>query len=117
MVTNRVVAWVIPGENSKGYREIKHYYVYIMTNRSNGLYTGVTNNLQRRVYEHKLHLVTGFTSRYQMIYLVYFEETPDVYAAITREKQIKSWGRVKKIALIESVNSDWRDLSEDWQEA
>lgn len=76
-----------------------------------------TNNLQRRVYEHKHHLVTGFTSRYQMKYLVYFEETPDVCAAITREKQIKGWGRVKKIALIESANPDWRDLSEDWQEA
>jgi putative endonuclease len=88
-----------------------------MTNRSDGLYTGVTNNLQRRVYEHKHHLVTGFTSRYQMIYLVYFEETSDVYAAIAREKQIKGWGRVKKIALIESVNPDWLDLSEDWQGA
>ena len=97
------------------HQEMKQYYVYIMTNRSYTLYTGVTNNLQRRVYEHKHHMVTGFTSRYQVIYLVYFEETPDVYAAIAREKQIKGWLRAKKIALIESVNPDWRDLSEGWQ--
>jgi len=96
---------------------MKQYYVYIMTNRSDGLYTGVTNNLQRRVYEHKHHLVAGYTSKYQMNYLVYFEETPDVYAAIAREKQLKGWSHAKKINLIESVNPDWRDLSEDWQGA
>ncbi len=98
-------------------QEMKQYYVYIMTNRSYTLYTGVTNNLQRRMYEHKHHLVAGFTSMYQIIYLVYFEETPDVYAAIAREKEIKGWGHAKKIALIESVNPDWRDLSEEWQGA
>ena len=96
---------------------MKHYYVYIMTNRSQTLYTGVTNNLKRRMYEHKHHLVAGFTSKYQITRLVYFEETFDVYAAIAREKQIKSWLREKKIALIESMNPDWRDLSEEWQEA
>ena len=96
---------------------MKHYYVYIITNRSQMLYTGVTNNLQRRMYEHKHHLVVGFTSKYQITCLVYFEETFDVYVAIAREKEIKGWLRVKKIALIESMNPDWRDLSEEWQEA
>jgi putative endonuclease len=96
---------------------MKHYYVYIMTNRSQTLYTGVTNNLQRRMYEHKHNLVAGFTSKYQITRLVYFEETSDVYAAIAREKEIKGWLRPKKIALIESMNPDWRDLSEEWQGA
>lgn len=65
---------------------MKHYYVYIMTNRSQTLYTGVTNNLQRRMYEHKHHLVAGFTTKYHITRLVYFEETSDVHAAIAREK-------------------------------
>ena len=92
---------------------MKQYYVYIMTNRSLTLYTGITNNLQRRMYEHKHHLVVGFTSKYNITRLVYFEETPDAYAAIVREKQIKGWLRAKKIALIESMNPEWRDLSEE----
>jgi putative endonuclease len=96
---------------------MKHYYVYIMTNRSKTLYTGVTNNLQRRMYEHKHHLVAGFTSKYSITRLVYFEETSDVNAAIAREKHIKGWLRAKKVALIESSNPDWRDLSEEWQGA
>jgi putative endonuclease len=96
---------------------MKHYYVYIMTNRSKTLYTGVTNNLQRRVYEHKHHLVAGFTSRYHITRLVYFEETSDVNAVIAREKHIKGWLRARKVALIESLNPDWRDLSEEWQGA
>jgi putative endonuclease len=96
---------------------MKNYYVYIMTNRSQTLYTGVTNNLQRRMYEHKYHLVASFTSKYQITRLVYFEETFDGYAAIAREKEIKGWLRAKKIALIELMNPDWRDLSEEWQEA
>jgi putative endonuclease len=96
---------------------MKHYYVYIMTNRSQTLYTGVTNNLQRRMYEHKHYLVAGFTSKYQITCLVYLEETFDVYAAIAREKEIKGWLRAKKIALIESMNPKWRDLSEEWQGA
>jgi putative endonuclease len=94
---------------------MKQYYVYILSNRSKALYTGVTNNLQRRMYEHKHHLVAGFTSTYHIAYLVYFEETPDVYAAIAREKHIKGWVRAKKIALIESINPNWRDLSEQWE--
>ena len=94
---------------------MKQYYVYIMTNRSRTLYIGVTNNLQRRMYEHKHHLMTGFTSKYDLTRLVYFEETSDVNIAIAREKQIKGWLRAKKVALIESMNPDWRDLSEEWQ--
>src|SRR5258708_37279490 len=94
---------------------MKHYYVYIMTNRSKTLCTGVTNNLQRRMYEHKHHLVAGFTSKYQITRLVYFEETSDVNAALAREKHIKGWVRAKKVALIESSNPDWRALSEECQ--
>jgi putative endonuclease len=88
------------------------YFVYIMTNKSGTLYAGVTNNLERRVYEHKHHLVKGFTHKYNIDKLVYFEETTDINAAISREKQIKGWLRKKKIALIESMNPGWKDLSE-----
>jgi putative endonuclease len=83
-----------------------------MTNKSGTLYTGVTNNLERRIYEHKHHLVKGFTNKYNIDKLVYFEETNDINAAISREKQIKGWLRKKKIALIESINPGWQDLSE-----
>ena len=96
---------------------MKQYYVYIMTNCSKTLYIGVTNNLQRRVYEHQHYLVAGFTSKYHMTRLVYFEATSDVNAAIAREKQLKGWLRAKKVALIESINPDWRDVSEEWQGA
>lgn len=89
----------------------KRYYVYIMTNRSRTLYTGVTNNLERRVHEHKLKQIQGFTMKYNITQLVYYEETADVLAAITREKTIKGWLRAKKIALIESNNPNWKDLS------
>jgi len=89
------------------------YYVYIMTNESRTLYTGVTNDLTRRVYEHKHKLVPGFTSKYNITQLVYFETTSDIRAAIAREKQIKGWLRKKKIALIESVNPCWKDLSNE----
>jgi putative endonuclease len=90
------------------------YYVYIMTNDSNTLYIGVTNDLMRRVYEHKQKLVEGFTSKYNITQLVYYEETNDIQSAIAREKQIKGWLRKKKIALIRSVNARWEDLSADW---
>ena len=90
------------------------YYVYIMTNRSRTLYTGVTNNLERRVYEHKQKLVRGFTERYNITMPAYFEETPDVRVALAREKQIKGWLRRKKVALIEVCNPEWRDLSAGW---
>jgi putative endonuclease len=92
----------------------KNYYVYIMTNRSKTLYTGVTNDLIRRVYEHKNKMVEGFTKKYNITRLVYFEETGDVQSAIAREKQIKGWLRAKKVALIESKNPEWKDLSEGW---
>lgn len=92
------------------------YYVYIMTNYARTLYTGVTNNLERRVSEHKLKLVPGFTARYDLTTLVYYECTGDVTSAIAREKQIKGWLRKKKVALIESVNQEWKDLSVDWMD-
>ena len=92
----------------------EQYYVYIMTNKSKTLYTGITDNLQRRVYEHKKKLLEGFTKRYNITKLVYYEVTTDVRAAIDREKQIKGWLRRKKIALIEAINPQWADLSEGW---
>jgi putative endonuclease len=95
---------------------MKTYYVYNMTNHSRTLYTGVTNNLQRRVYAHKHKLVPGFTSKYNITKLVYYEEGNDVNAALAREKQIKGWLRAKKIALIESINSEWKDLSLEWHD-
>jgi len=91
------------------------YCVYIMTNKHNTtLYTGVTNDLKRRVFEHKKHMVKGFTDRYNLEKLVYFEVTNDIKAAILREKQIKNGSREKKINLIESTNPDWRDLVLDF---
>ena len=93
---------------------MREYFVYIMSNRSKTLYVGVTNNLERRVYEHKHGLIEGFTTRYRVTRLVYYETTGDVSAAIEREKQIKGWLRRKKIALIESMNPEWDDLSETW---
>ena len=92
----------------------KYYCVYIMTNTHNTvLYTGVTGNLQRRVYEHKEHSVEGFTKKYNVTKLVYYEVYGDAYSAIAREKQIKAGSRRKKIALIESMNKGWKDLSEE----
>jgi len=90
------------------------YCVYIMANKHNTtLYTGVTNDLKRRVFEHKEHLVKGFTDRYNLEKLVYFEVSIDIEAAILREKQIKNSSRKKKIKLIESTNPEWGDLAED----
>ena len=91
------------------------YFVYIMTNHAHTLYTGVTNNLERRVLEHKRGECPGFTARYGLTSLVYYEPTDNVEAAIAREKQIKGWLRRKKIALIESVNPKWSDLSLGWE--
>ena len=93
---------------------MKQSYVYIMTNKSKTLYVGVTNNLQRRVYEHKNKTIQGFTSKYNITKVVYFEVFNDIESAIKREKQIKGWLRKKKIELIESMNLDWNDLSEEW---
>ena len=93
---------------------MKQYYVYIMTNRSKTLSTGVTNDLIRRVYEHKNKMIDGFTKKYKLTKLAYHEETNDVQTAIAREKQIKGWLRAKKIALSGSKNPEWKDLSEGW---
>jgi len=90
------------------------YFVYILTNdRRTVLYTGVTNDLLRRIGDHKAKVLRGFTSRYNVDKLVYFEETSDVDAAIAREKQIKAGSRWRKIALIEGMNREWRDLFDE----
>jgi len=87
------------------------YYVYMLSNQNNKvLYIGVTNDLVRRVYEHRNNLVDGFTKRYRMHKLVYYEATNDVYSAISREKQMKKWRRSKKDFLISRMNPDWNDL-------
>ena len=92
-----------------------NYYVYIITNKYNKvLYTGMTNNLERRMFEHKNKLVKGFSYRYNCDKLVYFEHGTDAYGVIAREKEIKSWTRQKKIDLIEFINPNWNDLSLDW---
>ncbi|MBI3585112.1 MAG: GIY-YIG nuclease family protein [Nitrospinae bacterium] len=89
----------------------RQYYIYIMTNQNNTtIYTGITNNLKRRVFEHKEKLVEGFTKRYNIIKLVYYEVVGDVSSAILREKQIKGGSRAKKIALIKGLNKGWKDL-------
>ena len=91
------------------------YFVYILSNWDDSiLYVGVTGNLPRRLYEHRNGLVDGFTKKYNVHKLVYFEHTSDVYSAISREKQLKNWSRSKKVALILKMNPEWRDLSEDW---
>ncbi len=93
----------------------KQYYLYIMTNKYNTvLYTGVTNDLQRRVYEHKSKLLEGFTKKYNITKLVYYEIFEDANAAISREKQIKAGSRQKKIDLVNSVNQEWKDLYEEF---
>jgi putative endonuclease len=90
------------------------FYVYIMTNKSGMLYTGMTNNIKKRADEHKNKLVEGFTKKYNIDRLLYFETFGDVPSAIAGEKTIKGWLRIKKLDLIRTVNPDWRDLSEDW---
>ena len=92
----------------------RQYYVYILTNGSRMLYTGMTNNLLRRMDEHKRKAVQGFASKYNLTQLAYYETTDSPRSAIAREKQIKGWLRRKKIALIESQNPRWQDLSEGW---
>ena len=93
---------------------MKQYYVYIMTNRSKTLYTGVTSDLQRRVYEHKQGLGGAFTKKYLTTRLIFYEDTNDVQIALLREKQIKGRLRSKKIDLVESMNPEWAYLSEAW---
>ena len=93
----------------------KQYYVYIMTNDTDTVtYTGVTNDLYRRVYEHKNKLVEGFTKRYNINKLVYFEMCEDIESVIMREKQIKGWTRKAKVALINTMNPEWIDLSDEF---
>ena len=90
------------------------YSVYILSSGKNGtLYVGVTNDLARRVQEHKQSQIEGFTKKYNVDRLVYFEETDDIAVAITREKQLKTWQRAWKIKLIESINPQWQDLYDD----
>ncbi len=92
------------------------YYVYILSNWDDSvLYIGVTNNLSRRLYEHRNHLADGFTSKYNVHKLVYFESTSDVRSAIEREKQLKGWRRSKKDELITKTNPNWADLSATWE--
>ncbi len=93
---------------------MKTFYVYIMASKSGTLYVGVTSNLKKRVYEHRNHLIPGFTDKYDIERLLYFETIRDSISAIGREKQIKSWRREKKVTLIDSLNPEWNDLSQDW---
>jgi putative endonuclease len=93
---------------------MKTFFVYLVTNRSRVvLYTGVTNNLERRVWEHKNGTVTGFTKRYELDRLVYYEDYRDIRDAIMREKEIKAWRREKKNALVETLNPLWKDLGQE----
>jgi putative endonuclease len=95
--------------------EQKNYYVYLLSNWNNKvLYIGVTSSLERRIVEHRQKLVPGFTEKYNVNKLVYFEQTNDAISAIAREKQLKKWRREKKNALVDSVNPTWRDLSAEW---
>ena len=97
------------------YKTIHQYYLYILSNKYNGtLYIGVTNNLERRIFEHKNQLVEGFSKKYKLNRLVYFETFQYINDAIRREKNMKKWKRQWKINLIEEANPTWKDLSKDW---
>ncbi|MBN2136739.1 MAG: GIY-YIG nuclease family protein [Sedimentisphaerales bacterium] len=93
---------------------MKNYHVYIMVSISGTLYIGVTNNIRKRIDQHKKHLVPGFTDKYSIDRLLYVEVFGDALSAIRREKQIKAWRREKKVKLIDSLNPGWNDLSEEW---
>lgn len=95
-------------------RPQQQYYVYILANKMRRLYVGMTNDLERRVWEHRTKAAEGFTSRYNIDRLIWYESTSEVMAAIEREKEIKGWRREKKICLIESENPGWMDLERDW---
>ncbi len=93
----------------------KSYYVYMMTNKYyTVIYTGVTNDLESRVYEHKTKAIKGFTTKYKCNKLVYYTETDDISAAITEEKRIKGGSRRRKIEMLEAINPQWKDLAKDW---
>jgi putative endonuclease len=95
-------------------RDVKIYYVYILASKTGVLYTGVTNNLKLRVFQHKTKLNEGFTQKYGVDTLMYFETFAEPHAAIKREKQIKAYRREKKVSLIDSINPEWADLSGNW---
>jgi putative endonuclease len=103
---SRRLGWEVSGKRA--------YWVYIMTNRSGTLYIGVTNDLARRVDEHRQRLVPGFTSKYRINRLIHAESFAEVRDAIAREKQLKGWTRARKLALIAEMNPAWRDLGEEW---
>ncbi len=90
------------------------YYVYILASRSRNLYAGVTNNLERRLAQHRAGIIPGFTKRYRISRLVHYETFGDIHLAIAREKEIKTWRREKKLGLIEYHNPRWNDLAADW---
>src|SRR5262245_46166087 len=92
----------------------RSYFVYILANSARMLYVGVTNDLKRRLHEHRTKAVPGYTRQYDITRLIYFEATHDIRAAIEREKKIKGWTRAKKVALIEAQNAAWADLSAGW---
>ncbi|MHC4155130.1 MAG: GIY-YIG nuclease family protein [Planctomycetota bacterium] len=92
----------------------KQYYVYIMTNRSGTLYVGLTSDIKRRIHEHKNRTIAGFTSKYNIDKLLYFETFGDIHSAIAREKTIKGWLRNKKLELVRETNPEWLDLSKPW---
>lgn len=94
----------------------KTFYIYIMASKSGNLYIGMTNNIKRRVFEHKNHLVPSFTGKYSIDQLLYVETFTNPASAINREKQIKAWRREKKVELIDSQNPAWNDLSENWSD-
>ncbi|MGA2137691.1 MAG: GIY-YIG nuclease family protein [Verrucomicrobiia bacterium] len=94
---------------------MKQYYVYILVSKSRVLYVGLTNDLERRLFDHRQKIIEGFTSKYNVNRLAYYEYFENIRDAIAREKQIKGWRREKKLALIESMNPQWRDLSAEWQ--
>jgi len=95
-------------------RDPRYYCVYIMGSLTGTLYIGVSGNLQKRVFPHKFRHYEGFTARYEVVRLLYFESYDDVHKALAREKQLKGWSRAKKIALFERRNPQWKDLASEW---
>jgi len=115
-VDGRLLSYVIPSDSEESGEAsvVKECFGYILTNRSGILYAGITNNLVRRVAQHQSKEIDGFTKRYNVTQLVYYESTNDVRVALEREKQVKAWTRAKRVALIESMNPSWKDLAEEW---
>jgi len=95
---------------------VKTYYLYIMASKTGTLYVGFTSDIKQRVYQHKNHLLPGFTDKYNLERLLYIETFGDAFSGIRREKQIKAWRREKKVRLIDSANPKWDDLSAEWYE-